>query len=211
MSVDADRTPDRDRTEPAWLQRMPEPQRRRMRAGSHHADPRRIGASIAIGGGLVFGFSYGAGAIAEPWLIALRTLAVALAALSVWRLFFAPVPLGAPSTPRRFAWLVYLGSVAAMLAAIAAGRALLAGIGAEHAAGSWIAMCVGLHFIPFAWAFRERMLARLGLTVAGVGVVGAVLALALGEPWGELGAIIAGVAQLATIAVWAVGAPSNRH
>lgn len=205
MMTDPDRT-----TEPAWLQRMPEPQRRRMRVGSHHADPRRLGASIAIGGGLIFAFSYGNEAIGQPWLLALRIVSVALAALCVWRLFFAPVALGAPATPRRFAWLLYLGSVAAMLAAIAIGRALLAGIGAEHAAGSWIAVCVGAHFIPFAWAFRERMLAGLGLTVAGVGAAGLALALTIGEPWGELGAVVAGLAQLTTLAVWAVRARPAR-
>ncbi|SFS11029.1 hypothetical protein SAMN04487783_1502 [Agrococcus baldri] len=205
MSSAADRTP-----EPAWLQRLPEPQRRRMREGSHHADPRRVGASIAIGGGLVFACSYGDGAVAEPWLSVLRIAAVALAALCVWRLFFAPAALGAPATPHRFAWLLYLGSVAAMLAGIAAGRALLAGMDAEHAAGSWIAVCVGAHFVPFAWAFRERMLARLGLFVAGLGVVGVALALTLGEPWGELGAIVAGLAQLGTISAWAMGARRAR-
>ncbi|GEK79253.1 hypothetical protein ABA31_06040 [Agrococcus baldri] len=183
---------------------MPDPQRRRMHEGRHRADPRRVGSSIAIVGGLVFAWSYGTDAVSEAWLLALRIVAVALAALCVWRLFLAPAALGAPATPHRFAWLLYLGSVAAMLAAIAGGRALLTGVDATHAAGSWIAVCVGLHFIPFAWAFRERMLARLGRVVAAAGIVGLALALTLGEPWGELGAVVAGVAQLTVLAGWAL-------
>lgn len=207
MSTDTDGTTDRtaDPAEPAWIGRMPEAQRRRMRQGSHRADPRRIGSSIAIVGGLVFAWSYGDGALPAPWLLALRIVATALAAVCVWRLFLAPRPLGAPATPHRFAWLIYLASVVAMLGAIALGRALLAGAGTEHAAGSWIAVCVGAHFLPFAWAFRERMLARLGLVVAGVGAVGVALGLALGEPWGELGAVVAGIAQLSVLVTWALG------
>lgn len=190
--------------EPTWMQRMPEAQRRRMREGRHPADPRRIGSSIAVVGGLVFAWSYGDGAVAEPWLLVLRILATVLAALCVWRLFLAPAALGAPAAPHRFAWLIYLGSVAAMLAAIAGGRALLVAIDAPHAAASWIAVCVGLHFIPFALAFRERMLARLGIVVAGAGSLGVILALTLGAPWGELFAVVAGIAQLAVLTAWAL-------
>ena len=195
--------------EPAWVQRMPAAQRTAMREGRHRADPRRIGSSIAIVGGLVFAWSYGDGALAEPWLLALRIVASALAAFCVWRLFFAPLALGAPAAPRRAARLVYLLSVAAMLATIAAGRALLATAGAEHAGGSWIAVCVGAHFLPFAWAFRERMLTRLGLVVAGIGAVGVVLALIVGAPWGETGAVAAGLAQLGVLAVWAARSGSR--
>ncbi|MCH1881497.1 hypothetical protein [Agrococcus sp. ARC_14] len=192
--------------EPAWLQRLPAAQRRSMAAGRHRADPRRIGSMIAVIGGLVFVFSSGDGALPLPWLLAARIVAVALAALCVWCLLVAPRALGAPATPHRFAWLLYLGSVAAMLGAIALGRALLVSAGAAQAGPSWIAVCVGLHFIPFALAFGERMLTRLGLTVTVAGVAGVVLALVIGEPWGELGAIVAGLAQLTTLAVWAVRA-----
>lgn len=187
---------------PEWVQRMPEAQRRRMQQGSHPADPRRIGASVAVVGGLVFAWSYGDGAIDAPWLLAVRIAATALAAWCLWRLFLAPVALGAPATPRRLAGLAYLLSVAAMLGAIALGRALLAAGDAEHAAGSWIAVCVGAHFLPFAWAFRERMLVALGGVVVTVGAAGLALALTLGPPWGALGAVAAGLAQLTTIAVW---------
>ncbi|WP_413317391.1 hypothetical protein AA0Z99_11235 [Agrococcus sp. 1P02AA] len=176
----------------------------RFREGRHRADPRRLGSSIAIVGGLVFALSNGDGAIAQPWLLLLRILAAALAALCAWRLFVRPRPLGAPRAPHRLAWPIYLGSVVAMLAAIAGGRALLAALGAEHAAPAWIAVCVGAHFVPFAIAFRERMLTRLGLSVAVVGAVGVALAIALGSPWGDLGAIVAGIVQLAVVAAWAL-------
>lgn len=155
--------------EPAWVRTMPERQRRRMREGTHPGDPRRIGSSVAIVGGIVFAFANGGGVVEPPWLLALRILAVSLAAVCVWGLFIAPASLGTPAQPHRLAWLIYLLSVVAMLAAIAGGRALLVGAGLEHANSSWIAVCVGLHFIPFAWAFRERMLAGLGLAVAAVG------------------------------------------
>lgn len=189
--------------EPPWMARMPEAQRERMRRGEHPADPRRLGSTVAVIGGVVFAWSYGDGVVDPTLLLVLRVLATAAAVYCLWRMYLRPVALGMPPQPHRFAWLIYLGSVVAMLVAIALGRWLLASNGLEHAAPAWIAACVGLHFLPFAWAFRERMLTLLGWAVGLTGLAGVALAIALGAPWGDLGAIVAGLVQLGVVAAWA--------
>lgn len=189
--------------EPEWMRRMPEGARQAMARGEHPADPRRLGALIAVVGGVVFGFANGDGELPAGLLVALRAAIALLAVACVVLLFLRRRPMGPPAMPRRLAGLVYAASVVAMLGAIALGRAALDALGAAHAGPAWIAVCVGLHFLPFAWAFRERMLVRLGLAVAAVGAAGTVAGVLAGQPWGSAAAIAAGVVQLVTVAVWA--------
>lgn len=190
--------------ETEWVERLPETQRERMEQGAHPMDPRRLGSSIAVVGGVVF-VAANAPVLGAPvrWLLLLA--AVALAAWLVWRLFLRPRSLGTPQAPHRFAGLIYLISVVAMLALIAAGGAWLRASGHEAAQPSLIALVVGLHFVPFAMAFREPMLIQLGTAVAAMGAVGLVLGILLGDPWGAGAAFAAGFVQLGVVAAWAQG------
>lgn len=173
-----------------------------MAAGTHPADPRRLGAVVGIAGGLVFVLANGEG-IDGGILVVARALALGLAAWALARLFLVRRALGAPLPLRRGAAIVYLGAVAGMIALIALGRGVLASWDAAGAAPSWIAVCVGLHLLPFAWAFRMRMLTTLGIAVAATGTVGVAAGLIAGGPWGHVGAIVAGLVQLSVVAVWA--------
>ena len=190
--------------ETEWVERLPEAQQTRMERGEHPMDPRRLGSSIAVVGGVVF-VAANAPVLGAPvrWLLLLA--AVALAAWLVWRLFLRPRSLGTPQVPHRFAGLIYLISVVAMLALIAAGGAWLRASGHEAAQPSLIALVVGLHFVPFAMAFREPMLIQLGTAVAAMGAVGLVLGILLGDPWGAGAAVAAGFVQLGVVAAWAQG------
>jgi len=64
---------------------------------------------------------------------------------------------------------------------------------------------VGLHFIPFAWAFRERMFFWLGGLVCVLGATG-LLAGAMGVAHAaEAAAVLAGLVMLIIITVYATG------
>lgn len=64
---------------------------------------------------------------------------------------------------------------------------------------------VGLHFIPFAWAFNERMFFWLGGLVCGLGATG-LLAGALGVAHAaEALAVLSGLVMLIVITVYARG------
>lgn len=182
--------------------RMPEGHRRRFLEGTHPADPRRTGSMVAVVGGIVF-VAANSGALPAPWPVVLIALAAVIAAAIVYRFFIRPASLGAPRRPHRFAWGIYLASVVAMIGAIALGRSAAGAAGAEHLNPSIIAFCVGAHFLPFAWAFRERMIVGLAIAVASLGALGVAAGIVLGPPWASLFAVAAGFAQLLIIAVWA--------
>ena len=190
-------------TEPAWMARLPEAARERVRSGSSRLDPRRIGALVGIAGGLVFVLSNLAWAPA-PVGIALRVLAVALASATLVALFARPRALGAPAAVGIGAWWVYMASVAGMLGLIALARLALTATGHEAAIPIAIAVAVGLHFLPFARAFRERHFVDLAIALVTIGAVGVVAAIAAGEPVGEASAVVAGIAMLALMLAYAV-------
>lgn len=141
--------------EPAWMARLPEAARERVRSGRSRLDPRRVGALVGIAGGLVFVLSNLAWA--PPALdIALQVLAVGLAVATLAALFLRLRALGAPAGVGIGAWWVHLASVAGMLGLIALARLTLTATGHEAAIPVAIAVAVGLHFLPFARAFHER-------------------------------------------------------
>jgi len=68
-----------------------------------------------------------------------------------------------------------------------------------------IAAIVGLHFIPFAWAFGERMFYWLGSLVAALGAIG-LLAGVMGVPRAaDAMAVTAGLAMQVIILLYARG------
>ena len=153
---------------------------------------------------MVFIASYssalGAPASASAWTAGLAGVLVALFAH-----YLRPVSLGPLAHPRPRALAVYCGCVVGELALIAAGsRALNAG-GHGDLRPALIATVVGLHFVPFAWAFREPMFLHLGLLVGVIGA-GGLLAGALGVPHAANAlAVVAGLTMIITIALYAQG------
>jgi hypothetical protein len=133
------------------------------------ADPRRTGALIGLAGAVVFVFSYGsAGAL--PLVV--RAGVVAVVAATLWFLFVRPRSLGPFVPPSRVGIAVYLACVAGELALIAVGTRLLESAGAGELRPALIALVVGLHFLPFSWAFHERMFALLGGLLVVLGALG---------------------------------------
>ncbi len=134
-------------------------------------DPRRWGSLIGLIGGLVFIGSYssalGAVVSTAAWTDGVVLVLAALSAHYVW-----PVALGPMARPSRLALATYLACVAGELALINLGSRALTAAGDGQLLPALIAAVVGLHFIPFAWAFHERMFFWLGGLVCGLGGTG---------------------------------------
>ena len=168
------------------------------------ADPRRWGSLIGLIGGLVFIGSYssvlGAAVSTVAWAAGVVLVLAALSAHYVW-----PVALGPMARPSRFALATYVACVAGELALISLGSRALTAAGDGELRPALIAAVVGLHFIPFAWAFNERMFFWLGGLVCGLGATG-LLAGALGVAHAaEALAVLSGLVMLIVITVYARG------
>lgn len=157
----------------------------------------RIAAMIGAVFGLVF-VLVNAGAAGAPWGLLLRVLGVVLFVAVVVRLVRAP---DVPVRPRGSALRVYWACVAAEVLAIVVGTRLLAGQGLGEYGVAWVAAVVGLHFLPFARAFRLPSFRWLGLGLVALGALGA-LAGALGG--GETAvALVSGVGSGLLLTGWA--------
>jgi hypothetical protein len=151
-----------------------------------------------VAGGLVFVFAYGP-ALGAPARIGVGVVAVGLALLAVAHLYVRPTALGRFREPSRSALLVYGCCVLGELLAMAAGSRLLAGLGRADLRPALIAGVVGLHFLPFAWAFGERMFYRLGWALVVLGTAGLVAG-ALGVAHAaDAAAVLSGVVMLALV------------
>lgn len=188
---------------PTWLERMDPARREVVLEGRSRLDPRRIGAIVGIVGGLVFATDYRSFLPGAAQLVVVG-LAVALAVATLAALFVRPRALGRPATLANRAWLVYLASVAGMLALIAVGRWLLASVGHEAAAPAVIVLAVGAHLLPFAAAFRERHFRDVGLALVVLGAVGLAVGILVGAPVGQATAVLAGLVMLALMVAYAV-------
>lgn len=167
-------------------------------------DPRRWGSLIGLVGGMVFIASYASvlGPVASmmAWAVGLALVAAALFAHYV-----RPSSLGPLARPRPLALAAYCGCVVGELALIAAGSRALTTAGHSELRPALIAAVVGLHFVPFAWAFSERMFHYLGGSVAVIGATG-LLAGALGVPHAaDALAVFAGLVMLTIITLYAQG------
>ena len=167
-------------------------------------DPRRWGSLVGLVGGLVFIASYssvlGSAVSAAAWAVGLVLVLAALSAHYVW-----PVALGPMARPSRFALATYLACVAGELALISLGSRALTAAGDGELRPALIAAVVGLHFIPFAWAFHERMFLWLGSLVCVLGASG-LLAGAMGVAQAaEAAAVLAGLVMMIVITAYARG------
>lgn len=180
---------------------MPPEQRDLMTQGRHPADPRRVGATIPVIGGVVF-VATNLEVIFGPWRWVLLSLVLALAAVTLWGLHVRRAPLGRPERLGTGSWFAYLASVAFMLVGINLGSQWAASTGHDALRPAIIATFVGLHFLPFAWAFKVPMIALLGVVVAVIGGLGVLLGLTVDPSAAAWMTILAGFAQIAVIAQW---------
>ncbi|WP_247826840.1 hypothetical protein [Arthrobacter antioxidans] len=149
------------------------------------ADPRRMGTLVGLSGACVFVFSYTA-EVADPVSVVARLVVIGTVASTAWFLFASPRFLGPFTPPRGRHIAIYLLCVVMEFALIALGTGRLTSVGRLELQPALIALVVGLHFIPFAWAFRERMFYTLGGVLALVGGVG----LLIGTPTSASGAAV---------------------
>jgi hypothetical protein len=136
-------------------------------------------------GAYVFVFSYTPG-FADLLPAVARTLVIGAVTLTVWFLFASPRYLGPFTAPRGQQIGMYLLCVIMEFALIAFGTGWLTSRGTLELQPALIALVVGLHFIPFAWAFKERMFYTLGGILAGLGGLG----LLIGTRTSALGAAV---------------------
>lgn len=182
---------------------MPSPALDPSFAPPRFTDPRRIGAVVGLVGAFVFVHSYAPRDGLLSSAVSLAAYGVILAA--GLRLFWRPRWLGTFLVPRTGQILVYLACVAGELALIRLGSLRLAADGHSDARPALIAAVVGLHFIPFGWAFGERMFYRLGTALLLLGALGLVVALtsdADAAPWT---AVAAGWVMAALLLAYAWG------
>lgn len=169
------------------------------------ADPRRWGGLVGLAGGLVFVGSYSP-ALGPVVSTAAWGAGGALVLVALVAHYVRPVALGPLAHPRPLGLAVYGACVVTEVALIAAGSSALAAAGRSELQPALIATVVGLHFIPFAWAFGERMFVRLGAAVAALGATGLLVGGPADVPRAaEAAAVLAGLVMLALSALYARG------
>lgn len=166
-------------------------------------DPRRIGALAGLVGAVTFVSSYAAG-LHPVAAVASHVLVVVLVVATLGMLFVRPRDLGPFVPPSRVAIGVYLLCVVGELALIRVGTDALVHAGREELRPALIVLVVGLHFLPFAWAFHERMFSWLGAMLVVLGGVGLLTAAA------ELVAVTAGLAMGGMLLAYALGLFARR-
>ena len=104
--------------------------------------------------------------------------------------------IGEPVAPN--ASRVYWLSVAAEVAAIVIGARVIATVlDRPQLTVVWVVLVVGVHFLPFAKAFRAPIFRPLAWTLIGLSVAGAAAAVAVDMVAAPICAILAGVTLLA--------------
>lgn len=167
-------------------------------------DPRRWGSLIGLVGGLVFIVSYSS-ALGAVVSTAAWTAGAILVVAALVALYVRPVALGPMVRPSRLALVAYVTCVVAELALINIGSRALAAAGDGELRPALIATVVGLHFIPFAWAFHERMFFWLGGLTCGLGAAGLLAGVAGLARAAETAAVSAGLVMLIVITLYAAG------
>jgi hypothetical protein len=174
-------------------------QQRKPPRGFAAVVPLLVGSTVGAAGGSTFVLA-NASALGPPWS------GLVLGAWGVLALGWLAATLlhrhePAAARPRRHALAIYVVSVVAMLVLIRLASTALGALEAEHLRPAAIAVAVGLHFLPFAWAFpaTSRLFGVLGAVVAALGGAGLLLGLFLTPTAGAAAAVLAGLTMLALI------------
>lgn len=166
-------------------------------------DPRRWGSVIGLIGGLIF-ISY-SGALGSTLSTTAWVIGISLFGTALFAHYVRPVSLGTFERPRPTALAIYGACVVAELALINVGTRVLTSADREALLPAMIAVVVGLHFIPFAWAFGERMFYWLGGSVAIIGAAGLMLGWANVANAAQASAVVAGLTMQVIIVLYARG------
>lgn len=175
--------------------------------GLHRAsDPRVWGTIVGAIGASVF-VLFNRGGLVGPWPdLAVIAWSMALIAY-VWYVFLARRDFNEPAPVSRYAGIIYLCSVVGMLALIRVGTTVLLEGGMAVLRPALIVLAVGLHFFPFAVAFRTPMFRVLGSVMVALGSVGLVAGWWWDSRMASASAVVSGVVML--VVVTADAAPSR--
>lgn len=168
------------------------------------ADPRRIGALVGLGGAVVFVFAYSPDLASDVTTLA-RVVVVLLVVAALLLLFVFPRWLGRFLVPTRVAVVVYAVCVLGEVLLLRLGSSALADNGHESARPALIATVVGLHFLPFAWAFRERMFYWLGTALMALGLAGLGAELTGFDTSAATSAVLSGLVMAGLVTLYAGG------
>lgn len=167
-------------------------------------DPRRWGSLIGLVGGVVFIASYSP-ALGHAISIISGVAGLGLFGAALFAHYIRPVALGPLSRPGAARIAIYVACVLGELALINLGSQALMHAGHTDLRPALIAAVVGVHFLPFAWAFEERMFLWLGGFVATCGTLG-LIAGGMGVAHAaDSMAVIAGLVMLVLINLYARG------
>lgn len=175
----------------------------RARGLEHPFHPTVIGSVIGSIGGTVF-VLVNAGGLPAPWsTVAVVGWLVAMV-LIIWSVFLRPRVLVSPAPPEPRAGVIYGLSVAAMVAGMFGGHAVLVALGQEQAQPALAVACVGAHFVPFAATFDAPVFRPMGWSMLTVGLIG--LVASVSTAGGTAAAAAAAVIGGLTMVGWIIAA-----
>ncbi|KQW46902.1 hypothetical protein ASC77_17020 [Nocardioides sp. Root1257] len=139
-------------------------------------DGRALGSLVGLVGGEVF---VQVNADGLPGEAIVRALGLALGALVVISLtrYLRSSPV-APPPPSRAGLRLYGIAVTALVISIPLGAAALRALGRDDLTPVWVVLVLGLHFVPFARAFRQPFFTPLAVALVAVALVGGAATLA---------------------------------
>ena len=138
------------------------------------------------------------------WATVAVLLWAAALAVCVYAVLLRPRRLRDIEPPHPRAGLIYSLSVVGMLVGFAAGRVVLDAAGRPELMPAIVVIAVGLHFVPFASAFKAPVFGTLGRSVAAIGIIGLALGVAGGAVPVAAAAVVTGVVMLLLMALDAV-------
>ena len=163
----------------------------------------RLGSLIGAIAGLVF-VLVNAGAFDTPVDVVLRVLGVAVFAVVAWYGVLRRAAGRPGPEPSRGALRTYLICVAGEVVAIPLGAQLLVRVlDRPQLTPVWVVLVVGVHFLPFARAFRVPLFRALGWSLVALALLGGALALTLTPLAVPAAAVAAGFVLLAFAALGA--------
>ncbi len=136
----------------------------------------RLGAVVGAVFGLVF-VLVNSGAAGAPWATVLRVLGALVFVAVLWHQRRYSASSG-PAGTRPGALRTYWTSVVLEVVALVAGTAILSRTGHGEYGVAWVALVVGVHFLPFASAFDLPSFRWLGASLIALGVAGTALGVA---------------------------------
>lgn len=131
-----------------------------------------------------------------PWPTVALWAWLAALVFCLWLVLLRPRILPTPEPPSRHAGPVYGGCILGMVGVMAAGMATLNAVGHPQLEPSVVVIAVGLHFVPFAFAFGARIFATMGAGLALIGAVGLLLGLVVDEAAAAAAAVLTGLVML---------------